>query len=450
MNDGIYRQDVFLENAGEGKYGLINCRVEVEKRGEVCTIRHYGSPRVLLGNFNMFPHMQIAMFACYLFQYLFHELPATTGYYEPFRFEFQEGSFFMADPEDATSLGVATHAQVITAVHNCMEKMKFGSPEHDNVVAGWPGTSNTVAVGGVDAHGQPFSAWDQGIPNGVGMGARWDSDGIDVGGFIWCAIGEFLDSEQIEHQFPLLPVYRNVYWRDAVGYGKFRGGRSMNAMYQIHGVPGVAAVSIGGFSGRPMAPGLMGGYPSRPVAFALVQNHNLEELKAQNRIPHDLYEAVERIEGDWMFKHQNSGMEMLVEGDLFLACAPSGAGYGDVLERDAELVMDDLRSKTISHRTARDVFKVVYREDNLVIDHEATELARKEEREARLARARPYGDWIEGWPERRPPEHVMTLYGEWPWGLPEGTPLVDWEATDELLDEHVREGGAPRWKEPRY
>ena len=243
MNDGFYRTSIFLENAGENKYGLLACQVELEKRGEEAWIRFRGSPRVVAGNFNMFPHMMIAMYACYLFQFFFWELPATTGYYDPFHFEFQDGSFFMADPEDATSLGVATHAQVITAVHTCMEKMKFGSPHHDYVVASWPGTSNVVAVGGVGKDGMPFAAWDQGIPNGVGMGARWDSDGIDAGGFIWCAIGEFLDSESIEHNYPLLPIFRSVFWKDAVGFGKFRGGRSMNAMYAVHGVPFIAAVS---------------------------------------------------------------------------------------------------------------------------------------------------------------------------------------------------------------
>ncbi|MFQ5517003.1 MAG: hydantoinase B/oxoprolinase family protein [Acidimicrobiia bacterium] len=450
MNDGIYRQDIFLENAGAAKYGLINCRIEVEKRGEECTIRHFGSPRVLLGNFNMFPHMQIAMFACYLFQFLFHELPATTGYYEPFHFEFQEGTFFMADPEDATSLGVATHAQVLTGVQICMEKLKFDSPEHDNLIAGWPGTSNTVAVGGLDAHGMPFAAWDQGIPNGIGTGARWDTDGIDVAGFMWCAIGEFLDSEQIEHNYPLLPVYRNVYWKDAGGYGKHRGGRSMNACYQVHGVPGVAAVTIGGFSGRPVAPGLMGGYPSRPTSTAFIRNHNLHRLIEAHRTPRDVYEAAERIEGDWDVVHSNSGMTMLAEGDIFLACAPSGPGFGDVLERDPDLVMDDVRSSTISHRTAGEIYRVVYREDNLVVDAEATELARKEERQSRIARATPYEQWIDGWLERRPPERVLSLYGQWPSGMPEDTPLVDWDPPDVLLDEHVREGGKPRSKPRRY
>jgi acetophenone carboxylase len=448
MNDGIYRHSMFLENGGEGKYGLIACQVELEKRGDEAWIRFTGSPRIIAGNFNMYPHMMIAMYACYLFQFFFWELPATTGYYDPFHFDFQDESFFMADTEDATSLGVATHAQVITAVHTCMEKMKFASPYGDNVVASWPGTSSSVLTAGIGKDGMPFAAWDQGQPNGVGMGARWDSDGIDTGGFIWCAIGEFLDSEAIEHNFPLLPVFRSVFWKDAAGFGKYRGGRSMNAMYEVHGVPIVAAVSMGGTSGRPVAPGLFGGYPSRPVATAFIRNHNLAELVETGRTPRSVEEAAESVEGDWEVKHQNSGLSMLAGGDLYIGLAPSGPGYGDVLERDPELVMKDLREQTISHRTAREIYMAVYREDNLVVDLEATELARKAERENRIARAKPFDEWVPAWLERRPPENVMAMYGEWPYGM--STPLTGWEPTADLLDEHVREGGSPRPKQSRF
>jgi acetophenone carboxylase len=448
MHDGVYRTTVFLENAGNAKNGLIICRVEVDKRGEECFVRFYGSPRVTEGNFNMFPHMMIAQVACYLFQYFFWELPATTGYYEPFHFEFQKGSFFMADPEDATSLGVATQAQVITAFHVAMEKMKFASPYHDHVAGSWAGTAGALAVGGLSKEGLPFAAWDQGQPNGSGTGARWDSDGIDVAGFIWCAIGEFLDSEQIEHNYPLLPIFRSAYWRDAVGYGKYRGGRSMAAMYRIHGIPFAAVVPLGGYSARPIAPGLFGGYPSRPMAVAIVRRNNLDALIASARVPRDVYEAVERVEGDWTVVHSCSGMTFVNEGDLVLIFAASGPGYGDVLERDPEMVMADLREETIGHRTARDIYKVVYRQDNLVVDREATELARKQEREARIAHARPYEEWEAGWRGRKPPAELLTYFGSWPQGS--FTKLVDWEPAEELLDEHVREGGAPRPRPSRY
>jgi acetone carboxylase, alpha subunit len=139
---------------------------------------------------------------------------------------------------------------------------------------------------------------------------------------------------------------------------------------------------------------------------------------------------------------------MLQDGDLFIGTAPSGPGYGDVLERDPELVVQDVRDASISHRTAREVYKVVYRQENLVVDEEATGQARAQERQERIARARPFAEWEPAWLERTPPERLLPYYGEWPNRL--STPLLDWEPTDELLDEHVRELGEPRPTTSRY
>jgi hypothetical protein len=205
---------------------------------------------------------------------------------------------------------------------------------------------------------------------------------------------------------------------------------------------------MAGYGSRPVAPGFMGGYPSRPVAVAFIRNHNLDQLIASGQVPANVAEAVERIEGDWSIKHTNSGMEMLMEGDLILTVAASGPGYGDVLERDPQMVMDDLRSSTISHRTARDVYKTVYDETSLVPDAAATAAARDAERRARLSRAVPYGEWESGWLERRPPESLLAMYGQWPHSS--APSLMGMEPTEDLLDEHIREGGAPRERASRY
>jgi hypothetical protein len=110
--------------------------------------------------------------------------------------------------------------------------------------------------------------------------------------------------------------------------------------------------------------------------------------------------------------------------------------------------MDDLRDDTISPRTAQEIYKVVYRPDNLIVDYEATEQARKDERAARLARAKPYAKWLLAWLKRRPPERLLAMYGDWPTRM--DSPMVDWEPKEELLDEHVREGGEPRPMRSRY
>jgi hypothetical protein len=192
----------------------------------------------------------------------------------------------------------------------------------------------------------------------------------------------------------------------------------------------------------------MGGYPSRPVAVAIIRNHNLDELRAQNRVPSTVAETVERLTGDWSIRHTNSGMDMVMEGDLILTVAASGPGYGDVLERDPAMVMDDVRSSTISHRTAREVYHCVYDEASLIANLDATAAARDTERKRRIANAVPYGDWEPGWLARKPGDELLAMYGEWPYAS--NVSFMNMEPTEELLDEHVREGGAPRERASRY
>src|SRR3990170_2745452 len=106
---------------------------------------------------------------------------------------------------------------------------------YDLVAASWAGGSSSNAVAGLNQYGLPFAAWDQGTANGCGWGGRWDMDGNDCGGFIWCAIGEFLDCEQYEVQYPIVHLFRNRYVPDRSGPGKFRGGRTISSCQVGHG-----------------------------------------------------------------------------------------------------------------------------------------------------------------------------------------------------------------------
>src|SRR3546814_9324409 len=72
--------------------------------------------------------------------------------------------------------------------------------------------------------------------------------------------------------------------------------------------------------------------------------------------------------------------EICNEGEIYMICQGSGGGYGDVLERDPELVMKDLREDLMSHENAHDIYKVVYDKVNLVVDVEATAELRAAER----------------------------------------------------------------------
>ena len=99
---------------------------------------------------------------------------------------------------------------------------------------------------------------------------------------------------------------------------------------------------------------------------------------------------------------------------MFLCDTGSGGGYGDVLERDPEAVMTDVREGMISADVASRVYKVVYDEETLRVDHAGTEALREEERQARIARGKSFDDFIGGWLTQKPKEHLLIYYGDWP------------------------------------
>ena len=66
----------------------------------------------------------------------------------------------------------------------------------------------------------------------------------------------------------------------------------------------------------------------------------------------------------------------------------------------------------ISHETAKDLFKVVFDPQNLLLDLDATQKARRDERKARVARGKPYHEFIKEWQTPEPPENI-PYFGSW-------------------------------------
>jgi len=417
LNDGIYRQAVFLDTVGAGKYGLLRAMVSVKKKGDQITIDFSGSsPRVIGGNFNVVPHVMIAETACFIYQFLFPDLNPSIGVFAPFEFVFEKGSFFDPDFEDATSLGMMTVQNVNPAIHLAFQRMLMDSDFRNNIVGPWCGCDNSIVFAGANQYGDPYAAFDQGIANGCGMGAKHDGDGTDVAGFVSCPVGEFLDTEQVEMQYPLLALFRTKYLMNAHGFGKYRGGRTIGMLYAFHNTPMGFTVPVAGHAKFPVAQGLFGGYAQSPSVAAFIRKPNWKALAEMNpdELPNDVEELQKKIQGEWLITHTNGSMQQLAEGDLFFSASFGGPGYGDVLERDPQLVMKDLREESISHWVAQNVYKVVYDPETLIPDLEATERLRAEERENRKKRGRTWDEFQTEWSQKKPKDELLTYFGTWP------------------------------------
>jgi len=68
---------------------------------------------------------------------------------------------------------------------------------------------------------------------------------------------------------------------------------------------------------------------------------------------------------------KSRGNQVIPKGDRLIVEMPGGGGLGNAAERDPALVADDVRNGFISRESAREVYKVVVRDD-LSVDLDGT------------------------------------------------------------------------------
>lgn len=419
LNDGTYRTVVFLDGVGTTE-GLIKITVTAHKKGDEITFDFTGtSPETRLGPWNTFAHGIIAGAAMPLFQYFLHDFPDCSGSLVPFKFIIPEGTIINASEDAAVAVGIITIGHTVHyALHHTMSKILFGSPFRELACANWGIPAPPFLYGGVNQWGFPCSGLDADQLNSTGLGARPDTDGPDAAGFNYCPVGMFPDAEFQELQLPFLYLFRNKYMADNHGFGRFRGGSGIMFAVIPHNVDSCFFASSQGGLRIPPNTGLFGGYACITPPGIQVTESNLKELlaSADPGIPYDVHQLLgdKRIAGNYKIESLMRLFREIRAGDVILQPSAGGMSYGDVLERDPESVMEDVRKGITTHWTAQNVYKVVYDPETLRVDKEATERRRAEEREDRKRRGKPYAEFIKEWEKKRPPENILHLYGNWP------------------------------------
>lgn len=67
------------------------------------------------------------------------------------------------------------------------------------------------------------------------------------------------------------------------------------------------------------------------------------------------------------------GLTQLKPGDVVIMDAAGGGGYGDPLERDPELIENDMADGYVSVESAKEDYGVVINRENMGVDKEATD-----------------------------------------------------------------------------
>jgi N-methylhydantoinase B/oxoprolinase/acetone carboxylase alpha subunit len=368
------------------------------------------------------PWVTVCYAALYVYSHGFWDLPVCMGSLAPIDFRIPDGSILSANWDAAISFAPPLCENVHLLLTQIFARMMFSSEDRQQIAghtAGVTGGSGGMWTG-VNQWGVPYtgeSTWSQ---NTSGQGARVNMDGMDSALFASAVHAVGSDAEEVEVDHPVIHFWQR-HQIDSPGHGKYRGGASGYTATALYGVPYLKRGSEG-YKGRmPVGQGIFGGYPSYSPPSVTIDKTNLLELmaKGERNLPTSIQEAVTEkvIKGDYQIQMTERPAGLVYEGALRESSGRSGGhGYGDVLERQPQAVVDDVRDEIISDWAAANVYHVAYDAETWTADEEKTEELRKQEREDRLRRAKSYDEFEKEWLKKKPPEDMLTYYGSWPDG----------------------------------
>ena len=123
--------------------------------------------------------------------------------------------------------------------------------------------------------------------------------------------------------------------------------------------------------------GIFGGYPAAPSLLMLLEDSKLANLIAERKYPRDLDELGGRSK---LLPYSETELK---SDDVLYIRAASGGGYGDPLEREPQLVFEDVRNGLVSKATAEQIYGVVIDESTQLLDPTGTQELRLKLRQKR-------------------------------------------------------------------
>ena len=193
-------------------------------------------------------------------------------------------------------------------------------------------------------------------------GGRYGKDGMDAVDTLF-ANTRNNPIEDIESHYPLR-VARYELVEDKAGPGKWRGG--LGSIREIQ-FTSDSYLSLEG-EGNKYAPwGVFGGRDGTPGAFQHIPAGSDQVIDLPSKIP----------------------SRQVNTGDRYRTVSPCGGGYGDPLDRDPQMVLEDVLDEYVSLENAARQYGVVIDPQTRTVDEEATREQRTELRRQNGGKRRP-------------------------------------------------------------
>jgi acetophenone carboxylase len=358
----------------------------------------------------------IGMAMVYFCGWFLHDLPANNALLAPIEWDFPNDCLLNAKGEAPTSMAPFPQTLFANAMFMAGARMTY-HVDPSRAQASWFQGFGVPLFGGMNQWGEPVADITPEM-NATGAGARSDQDGVNGAGAFFATMSDCSDVETTEADRPFLYLFRN-YFNNSYGHGKYRGGAGVGFGLKMHHVPGVALGCFGFGSRFPATLGIFGGYAVPPVFLSTVRQSNMGMLMgaADTSLPRNLdqvYRDANPEQGHREFHHITAPIQLFMYGETFYVPVGGGAGYGDVLERDPQAALNDLAGGLVSSWVVENVYKVAYDPDTLRLDQAGTKALRREAVAERLAKAKPFKEFVEGWSQLKPSDDVLEYYVTFP------------------------------------
>lgn len=418
LNDGVYRHSVFFDLRGSKEEGLGVVHIALCKKGDKIVVDLSGSSPATDSFLNCKPHVIRALLFSQVMHQFLADFPPSTAMLPCFEFKAPEDTVVNCHPDSATSGAMRISGAVVNGIMVCLAKMMYSSDFRPRVTGG-PGYAVMSATWGVttDQYGERCFLANMNWQNVGGAPVTTTRDGVDGAMFWFNPYADSLDIEHDEVQNPILCLFRRMAI-DQAGPGKFRGGIGAHRCDLLHNSRGPTTMNLQATTSRfPINYGIMGGYAGSLHPMVYIREADWQSIfKNPTKQVNDFTQLM-TLEGISRLPSFMSLETPLLNDDGWISGNGSSGGFGDVLEREPESVMRDLRRGLISDWAAKNVYRVAFNPEALELDLIGTENLREQERAERKKRGRPYAEFNKNWLQKKPSEYQLRYYGPWPDGI---------------------------------
>lgn len=396
----------------------IKINLELTKKGDELFFDYRGSSPEFTNRANNSLDVTVkGMLAQLFLTFLWPDIPRNQGVLAPMTFLFDNPSVLKPGFGTPSAQSMMTVFTAWSAAQVAVMKFIYGNPnKYTRVVAPWFNMINTFLFGGLTQHGEMVGNVCADI-NGMGGGALADRDGQHGCSPIFATMSDLGEQEFIEEEVPFIQIVSKKMMKDNQGFGAYRGGMGYQMVLAMRDSPAFGFMLTAMGAKFPNVPGLFGGYGCPTYPLARIQNVDVfEELKTN---PGSFRYSIEELMNEKPFPdatystHPMSlGYTLAQRGELYMIAQGTGGGFGDPLNREPADVMRDLDENLISHDVAWRIYRVVYDKVTMRCDVDGTKAARDDARKARIAKSKPYKDFMSKWVQPKPSGKV-PYYGCW-------------------------------------